>query len=520
VLQAGLFSAVASAFIIEVNSDLKPDPNEETAALIRVLIYKIDNTTFNDVPTIPQWTGPPRTTTQVQAILFASLAASLLSAFVAMLGKQWLNRYASVNVRGSAIERCQNRQRKLCGIVNWYFDHVVESLPLMLQTALLLLGCALSRYFWDINTTIASVILGASSLGVFFFLFIVVAGAVFPDCPYQTPGAHLLHRFCPTPAVLLSFPVDFFRSSHYYWSVLLARDATARDLAGNALFLFICILNLPTLLFWDPLRATMDPLMVLALRVYIISLRGPEQLQAVLDVECIMWTLQTSLDESIRLLAMKLLTTTSLHDSYPTLAVDCLDILLSCVKVVDGSAVVVQGSEQFAGVSALCCLRTISHLAVIHPPSGIHDDLRRRYIKIFPSETEFSNLQFCHVLGVIHHVFYPVRVERLSHLSAPPRFWHVAWRGTRVSRIQWEDYKPTGNEHTAMASSLIKFSQFEFWRTGNKKVPRWLLRFALHNLSQEPLPTTLLIIACLSIVGTDLSRSVSQRVVLITRYVP
>ena len=90
-LQAGLSSAVASTFIIGVNSDLKPDPNEETAALLRVLIYKVDNT-FNDVPTIPQWTGPPRTTIQVQAILFASLAVSLFSAFLAMLGKQWLNR--------------------------------------------------------------------------------------------------------------------------------------------------------------------------------------------------------------------------------------------------------------------------------------------------------------------------------------------------------------------------------------------------------------------------------------------
>ena len=90
--QAGLFSAVTSAFIIEVHSHLQQDPNDETAALLRVLIYKIDNTTFgNNPPTIPQWTGPPQTIVHVQAILLASLAASLLSAFLAMLGKQWLN---------------------------------------------------------------------------------------------------------------------------------------------------------------------------------------------------------------------------------------------------------------------------------------------------------------------------------------------------------------------------------------------------------------------------------------------
>ena len=118
-----MFSAVTSAFIIEVHSHLQQDPNDVTAALLRVLIHKIDNTTFgNDTPTLPQWTGPPHTIVQVQAILFASLAASLFSVFLAMLGKQWLNRYASTDLRGTAIERSQNRQRKLDGIVAWYFD--------------------------------------------------------------------------------------------------------------------------------------------------------------------------------------------------------------------------------------------------------------------------------------------------------------------------------------------------------------------------------------------------------------
>ena len=67
----------------------------------------------------------------------------------------------------------------------------------MLQAALLLLGCALSRYLWEINTTIASVVLGVTSFGVLFYLFIVVAGAASMSCPYQTPGANIL-RHTPT----------------------------------------------------------------------------------------------------------------------------------------------------------------------------------------------------------------------------------------------------------------------------------------------------------------------------------
>ena len=144
----------------------------------------------------------------VQALLFASLAASLLSAFLAMLGKQWLNRYASTDMRGSAAERSQNRQRKLDGIVVWYFNHVMESLPLMLQAALLLLGCALSRYLWDVSTTVAFVVIGVTSVGVAFFLFIIVAGAVFESCPYQTPGSDAL-RYVESKFWRIIRPVRF-----------------------------------------------------------------------------------------------------------------------------------------------------------------------------------------------------------------------------------------------------------------------------------------------------------------------
>ena len=66
-----------SGFCVRRPGQLQPDPNEETAALLRVLIHVIDNTTFGgDVPTIPQWSGPTHTIAQVEAIIYASLAVS------------------------------------------------------------------------------------------------------------------------------------------------------------------------------------------------------------------------------------------------------------------------------------------------------------------------------------------------------------------------------------------------------------------------------------------------------------
>ena len=114
-----------------------------------------------------------------------------------MLGKQWLNRYELTDMRGLTIERGQNRQRKLGGIVRWYFDFVLELWPLMLQIALLLLGCALTRYLWEISQTIALVVLVVTSFGLLFYICILVAGSVSDSCPYQTPGSRFIRYAGP-----------------------------------------------------------------------------------------------------------------------------------------------------------------------------------------------------------------------------------------------------------------------------------------------------------------------------------
>ena len=506
-LQAGLFSAVTSAFIVQVNSDLRPDPSEETAALLRFLVYKADNTTFNAAPPIPQWTGPPRATVQVQAILFASLAVSLFSAFLAMLGKQWLNRYASADLQPSVIGRCRNRQEKLDGIANWYFETVMELLPVMLQAALLLLGCALSLYLWGINTIIAWVIIGVTSFGLFLFLFIVVAGAVSNSCPYQTPSARLLRRLCHAPGVLLSLFSAAFKNTFSYSMVTRVREKIPRGLLEDVFFLLLLIFLLPLFLTVDLLGYVLITSLT-PNRLFVPrrpSSWTPQQLQTISDVNCVSWILRTSLNEPTRLLAMKFLAATTLHEYRPTLVVDCFDDLLRSIKVVNGSAVVVEGFEQLARASALCCLNTLSHLSMLNPISAVLDDLCQKYTRAFESRTDFNNLPFSHILGIIHCVFYPDRVERRQRPSTSGRTFHLAWRGEQTSWIQWEGYRPASDcEHTMVAYSVLKFSQLEIRRTAKGKVPRWALRFVLYTLSHKSMPATSVVAACLGIIECGL----------------
>lgn len=138
------------------------------------------------------WNGPDPTLTYIQCILFSSLAASLLAAFVAMLGKQWLNRYSKVDMRGSLIDRSRDRQRKMDGMSAWGFNFVMESLPLMLQAALLLLGYALSNYLLTIDKVVAGVIIGFTGVGLLFYALIAISAILSYNCPFQTPLSLLI----------------------------------------------------------------------------------------------------------------------------------------------------------------------------------------------------------------------------------------------------------------------------------------------------------------------------------------
>jgi len=496
---------VTSAFIIQVHPQLQPDPNEETAALLRVLIHKIDNTTFGgDVPALPQWTGPPRTTVQVQCILYASLTASLLSAFLAMLGKQWLNRYSSVDMRGSAIERSQNRQRKLDGIIAWYFNYVLESLPLMLQGALLLLGCALSQYLWEIDTTIASVVLGVTSFGALFYLFIVVAGAASDSCPYQTPGANVIRRF--SGLVRSAYALFVERSGIYsisgeYWD----------DVAGNTMgeIIFMTLLYpfvLPVVLVIDIFRlgrAAFRSLVAFARRAisWLFS-TSPIPNQAFddqatkLDLHCILWMLQTSLDKTINLSTLdflrEILPLSGLDSSTTSaVVVNCFNSFTSCFVISDGfTTMVTRGSEQLAGISAMCFLRAFSYLSSIESGSTIIKDVRQRYRRGFPSLIDPQDLPCPIVMGAIH-----------SLLARPWERPHIDWR----------HYNPSTDELVPLSCALVQAAQFEYLRGGDDPwVPNWLVGFALRFLSQDQLPPTSVVIDCLTMIATALGCNVSD----------
>lgn len=121
----------------------------------------------------PKLTGPP------------SVAVVLFSAFVVMVTRQRLNRYAMIGMRGSGTDRSRHHQRKRPGIVAWKFNVVMGPHPLMLRIAMSLTRCVHSRHLRDLRPTIARVIHEVTSFGVALYLFNAISGS--PHKTYQTP---------------------------------------------------------------------------------------------------------------------------------------------------------------------------------------------------------------------------------------------------------------------------------------------------------------------------------------------
>jgi len=401
----------------------------------------MNNSIFGDhVPTVPQWTGPPHKIVYVQAMLYASLATSLFSAFLAMLGKQWLNQYVSTELQGTPIEQSQNRQRKHNGIVVWHFHHVMESLPLMLQFALLLLGSALSLFIWGIDRTIASVVLGITVFGVTCYTFVIIAGAISMDCPYQTPGALILRYLWQ------KFPSHAMLS--HAWGLVAQHPVKP---------------------------GTRQP---------------PDQHVAVMDFHCILWMLQTSSHSSINQMTLRYLSSIPTSPGFKaTITADCFKLLTTSISITkDNQVMVLKGLEQLAERAAACLLSTISHTLIVDPKSKVLKEVYEQYNNTFPYAVDLQGLPFCYTISGVHSLFsrgdYP---EGLN------------WEGVDPSTPE-----NVLLAHSLVKVASLCSQGLALGQGGQENVPDWVLQFSLHCLLWSPKPPVSVITDCLSIVAIEL----------------
>ncbi|KAJ7140417.1 hypothetical protein C8R46DRAFT_1046921 [Mycena filopes] len=191
---AGLFSAVSSAFIIQIQPEFQLHSNMATQSLlILALTRNITGTPLLEFQN-SSLAATPTIVVIAQAFLFVSLFSTLLAALLAVLGKQWLLQYDSVGEKGTIGERALERQRKFDGIRRWKFDLVLQICPLLLQFSLFLFAAALSTYLWTIHHAIAGIVLVLTSLGFLSYAEMIRSAAASPDSPFQNSLSTLLMR--------------------------------------------------------------------------------------------------------------------------------------------------------------------------------------------------------------------------------------------------------------------------------------------------------------------------------------
>ena len=190
-----MFSAVATTFIVQIIPSLQPNPSDLTNVLLLRILQQNDSFGGSD-PLAPVVNVSSRAV-RAQSILFASLALTLLVAFVAVLGKQWVAYYTRASTWGSIVDREKERHLKFVGLQKWRLRFIMGSLPVLLLFALPLFGIGLSVYLWDLDLSAATIVAGFTCFGTAFYAFTTVAATTWIDCPFQTPLSILLLKVLP-----------------------------------------------------------------------------------------------------------------------------------------------------------------------------------------------------------------------------------------------------------------------------------------------------------------------------------
>lgn len=199
--QAGLFSAILTAFNIESYKLLQQQPEDATAAILAQISAQLNSFTVNanyansTHPTDSATLFPPFRATPLAVRLntwwFSALVCALLSASLGLLVKQWLREYlaGSANISRESI---RIRQYRHAGLERWHVPEIILCLPMLLQLALVLFFAGLIDLLWSLNHIVAAAVSGIVAVAALFAAMTTLTPPLYADCPYKSPQSWLL----------------------------------------------------------------------------------------------------------------------------------------------------------------------------------------------------------------------------------------------------------------------------------------------------------------------------------------
>ncbi|TFK64310.1 hypothetical protein BDN72DRAFT_274498 [Pluteus cervinus] len=165
-LFASLFSAVATSFAIESYQWLDDSPDETFNLLSQLISIQLNSTASITPVASPT---PSMSDIRINICWFLSLILSLITVLVGVLCTQWLRAYER-DVPTSFEDKLRYRQVRYEGIVAWKVPRIIGSLPLLLQSALILFFVGVVELLWQKNRIVAIVILVPVACAMFFLI--------------------------------------------------------------------------------------------------------------------------------------------------------------------------------------------------------------------------------------------------------------------------------------------------------------------------------------------------------------
>lgn len=201
--QAGLFSAVLTAFNIEAYKLLQQQPEDSVTAILTQISSQLNSFTVNQnfvnatspahVADLPPF-RPTAFAVRLNTMWFSSLVCSLLSASLGLLVKQWLREYlaGSSNISRESI---RIRQYRYEGLRKWHVPEVIMCLPILLQASLVLFFIGLLDLLWTLHPVVATVTTAIFAVLMLFVATTTLLPPFYPDCPYKSPQSWLICLF-------------------------------------------------------------------------------------------------------------------------------------------------------------------------------------------------------------------------------------------------------------------------------------------------------------------------------------
>ncbi|KAL0567482.1 hypothetical protein V5O48_014507 [Marasmius crinis-equi] len=162
-LQAGLFSAVVTAFTIESYQWLSEDPQDTTVALLRQISQQMSNMTVTHIKPFEASSSNVR----INGFWFLSLIISLVDALFGLLCKQWLREHQQPTHTRTPEEALALRWLRRKSLEIWHVPTFVAVLPMLLELALFFFFAGLLELLWTrhaIPFSIAIIVIGSAIL--------------------------------------------------------------------------------------------------------------------------------------------------------------------------------------------------------------------------------------------------------------------------------------------------------------------------------------------------------------------